>query len=39
MENVEMGEEDVDIVAKACKKVQSLAIFNDYLVNNRCFIL
>lgn len=39
MENVEMGEEEVDSVAKACKKVQSLAIFNDYLVNNLCFIL
>ncbi|XP_022790896.1 NLR family CARD domain-containing protein 4-like [Stylophora pistillata] len=31
MENVEMGEEEVDNVAKTCKKLQSLAIVNDYL--------
>ena len=39
MENVEMGEEEVENVAKTCKKIQSLAIVNDYLVSNLCFIL
>ena len=39
MENVEMSGEEVDNVAKACKKIQSLAIVNDYLVSNLCVIL
>ena len=36
VERVEMGEEEINSVSKACKRSQSLTITNDYVVSNIC---